>query len=161
VTARDQRRAASIGCYRLDLQMSQVASGPNYSFDVDQGVAVCRVWQRRDLSMAEGAHCAEEMIGHFARLAQDSQLRGMIFDLSQAPPVVGPKTEQALTKMMSSFDVARRPIAVIAGDDTMRQLQLQRILATSAARYGKLCASIDDARAHLKATSVPPRSSRP
>jgi hypothetical protein len=102
------------------------AEGANYAIDVEGPLAVCRVRCRRDLTMQEGACLASEKVALFRTLAT-GQAAAMLFDLSAAPAVIGPKTQEALGQMLGVWQTARKPIALVAGANAMQQLQLRRL----------------------------------
>jgi hypothetical protein len=134
--------------------IQRFAEGQNYSIDVDGSRATCRVWSRPDLDSAQGAALAIEKISLFQRLAQTSgqgSARELLFDLTQAPPVTGPKTQEALGQMIGAWEQAGKRIGVVSGPLSMQQLQLRRLLTTFAPQYGALFTSLDDARAWLDA----------
>lgn len=107
---------------------TRYAEGANYSIDVEGALAVCRVRSRRDLTMEEGARLASEKVALFRKLAAGTT-KGMVFDLSAAPAVIGPKTQEALAQMLGVWQLARKPIALVSGSNAMQQLQLRRLAA--------------------------------
>jgi hypothetical protein len=131
------------------------AEGLNYSIDLDEARAMCRVWSRPDLDSTQGAALAVEKITLFQRLA-NGIAESMLFDLSEAPAVTGPKTQAALSTMMATWESARRAIAVVSGPNSVQQLQLRRLLSTSAPDYGALFTSVDEASAWLDSRRAKP-----
>jgi hypothetical protein len=134
--------------------IQRFAEGQNYSIDLDGPRAMCRVWSRPDLDSARGAALAVEKIALFRRLAQGSgpgSAREMLFDLTQAPAVTGPKTQEALGQMMGAWEEASKRIAVVSGPLSMQQLQLRRLVTTFAPQHGALFTSLDEAKAWLDA----------
>lgn len=111
------------------------AEGGNYRIELDEGIARCVVWRRPDVDGATGAAWAMEKIGHFRALAR-GPARALLFDLRQAPPVTGPKTQEALGQMLESFERMRRPVAVLVGDHAVQKLQLQRVVSQSCPSVG-------------------------
>jgi hypothetical protein len=138
----------------------RIAEGLNYSIDLDGTTAICRVWSRPDLDSAQGAALAVEKVALFQGLAQ-GDTQGMLFDLSQAPAVTGPKTQQALGEMLSAFGTARKPIALVSGQQSIQVLQLRRLLAAYAPERGALFTSLDDAFAWLVENERKGRASGP
>jgi hypothetical protein len=118
------------------------AEGGNYNIDVEGGIAECRVWSRPDLDSTTGAQLAMEKIALFRQLASGIA-RGMLFDLSVAPAVIGPKTQEALGEMFKAWEDVGSPIAVVAGVNSVQQLQLRRLVSTYAPEHGKLFQSND------------------
>ncbi|HTV19082.1 MAG TPA: hypothetical protein VMG12_10435 [Polyangiaceae bacterium] len=133
--------------------VERFAEGQNYSIDLDASRATCRVWSRPDLDSAQGAALAVEKVALFQRLAQGNA-REMVFDLSQAPAVTGPITQNALGQMLDAWQRAGKPIALVSGPLSIQQLQLRRLLATHAPQQGALFTSLDEAMAWLDAGAV-------
>jgi hypothetical protein len=130
--------------------IQRYAEGLNYHIDLDGTRAICRVWSRPDLDSAQGAALAVEKISLFQRLAQ-GKAESLLFDLSEAPAVTGPKTQQALSEMLDAWQAAKKPIAVLSGPNSLQQLQLRRLLASAAPDHGAFFASRDEADAWLDA----------
>lgn len=110
---------------------NRYAEGANYTIDVEGMMAVCRVRCRRDLSLEEGARLASEKVSLFRKLAS-GDTKAMLFELSAAPTVFGPKTQEALGKMFAVWQLVDKPIAVVAGPNALQQLQLRRLAASVA-----------------------------
>ncbi|HEY6557469.1 MAG TPA: hypothetical protein VI072_09350 [Polyangiaceae bacterium] len=121
------------------------AEGGNYRIELDQSTAYCRVWSRPDVDSQAGASFALEKIAHFQALAR-GQAERMILDLMDAPPVAGPKTQEALGAMLASWEAARRPIALVVGDNKVQLLQLKRLTVSHAPHYGRVFSDLDLAR---------------
>jgi hypothetical protein len=124
------------------------AEGPNYSIDLEGVVATCRVWARPDLDSASGARCATEKASLFQTLAK-GDTAGMLFDLTHAPAVTGPKTQEALGQMMKSWQDAGKPIAIVTGSNPMRKLQLRRLISTFAPVHAAVFDTMNEASAWL------------
>jgi hypothetical protein len=129
--------------------IKRFAEGLNYHIDLDGSKATCRVWSRPDLDSAQGAGAAIEKIALFQRLAQGNAT-SMLFDLTQAPAVTGPKTQQALGEMLSAWQVAGKPIAVLTSTQSIQQLQLRRLMATFAPDQSASFVSLEEAEAWLE-----------
>ena len=130
--------------------IQRFAEGSNYHIDLHAQRAVCRVWCRPDLDSAQGAALAVEKIALFRRLALGST-EAMLFDLSEAPAVTGPKTQQALSEMLDAWESTHKPIAVVSGPNSVQQLQLRRLLASAAPVHGVFFTTLADAEAWLEA----------
>lgn len=128
--------------------MKPFAKGLNYSIELDGATAICRVWSRPDLDSTTGAALAVEKVAHFQSLAQGAA-QGMLFDLTRAPAVTGPRTQQALGEMLTAFQASGKPIALVVGQQSIQQLQLRRLVSTYAAAHGSLFTSFDDASSWL------------
>jgi hypothetical protein len=141
------------------------AQGENYAIDLENGFARCRVWRMPHLSSLAGAQLAQDKIAHFTALALSGLAAGMLLDLSEAPTVVGPKTEAALSAMLGAWESQSLPIALVAGSSAMQRMQTSRVVAHAAPRWGAVFvdlaqgwAWLESKRRPLPETSlVPPR----
>ena len=141
-----------------DRAPKRYASGGNYVIDIDdEGVVELRVWKRPDVDSITGARFAEEKIALLRKLAL-GPAKGLVFDLRDAPPVVGPKTEAALGAMLEIFEGVRKRVTMLAGDSSVQQLQVKRLIAKHAPRFGRADTDPREARAWARgaASSSPP-----
>jgi hypothetical protein len=129
--------------------IKRFAEGLNYHIDLDGSKATCRVWSRPDIDSTQGAAAAVEKVALFRRLAQGNAT-SMLFDLTQAPAVTGPKTQQALGEMLSAWQAAGKPIAVLTGTQSIQQLQLRRLITTFAPDQSASFISLEEAEAWLE-----------
>lgn len=107
--------------------MEPYAEGDNFRYELDErGILRGRVWRRPDLDSERGAELAEEMARAWIAAGTDSRTAGLIFDLRDAPPVFGPRTERAFSTML---DARNNPkwVVLVAGEIAVQSLQLQRI----------------------------------
>lgn len=115
------------------------AQGGNYIVEIENRVAVCRVFRRLDLDSATGARFAEEKIAIAERLAATpaAEIAGFVLDLRLAPPVVGPATEGFLRRILQVWETARRPMAVVVSDHPTQVLQFGRLVREHAPTMGR------------------------
>lgn len=125
------------------------AEGGNYRIELRGGVAFCSVWRRPDVDSATGAEFARQKIAHFQKLAR-GEAAGMIFDLREAPPVTGPKTQEAIGQMLQAFEVAGLPMAVVVGDHSVQRLQLTRLVSEVAPARGGVFRTSEEAEAFVR-----------
>ena len=116
--------------------VAKFAKGNNYEIHLEGTLARCRVWRRPDLTMAQGAECAREKVAHFRALA-GGRAKTMLFDLSEAPVVAGPKSQAALGEMFNAFERAHKRIAIVSRDG-MQELQLSRLANEQASTRGRV-----------------------
>lgn len=119
------------------------ATGGNFEILVEGDVATCRVWKRPDVDSATGAQFAEAKIQHFAALARAGT--PMVFDLSDAPPVAGPKSTAAIGRMLAAYQAAGVTIVLVAGDNATQRLQLRRLVEEHAPTQGQIATSRTEA----------------
>lgn len=105
-----------------------VASGDNFTMHIDRGVVVLRVWSRRDMSFARGAALAQAKLDHLRQLVTRPDVSALIFDLIDAPAVIGPVTEQAVRAMIGVFAEHGHAVAVLVGERPMQTLQFSRLV---------------------------------
>jgi hypothetical protein len=129
------------------------AEGGNYRILLAEGLVMCDVWKRPDVDAQQGGAWAQEMGHHLVLLATGPRDRAyaLIFDMTDAPPVAGPKTSELLGKVFNSWEIVGRKVAVVVGDPPMQALQMRRILKEEAPTKGRVFDSGPDA--HAWATS--------
>lgn len=93
--------------------------------------------------MAQGAECAREKVAHFRALAGGGA-KAMLFDLSEAPVVAGPKSQVALGEMFHAFERMNKRIAIVSRNG-MQELQLSRLASEQAPAYGRVFTDRDAA----------------
>ena len=114
------------------------AETENYSIEIDGDVALTRVWKRPDLDSATGARLAGEMAADIGRLVADGRIKKLVFDVTAAPPVAGPKTTETLAKLLTTCERANVDIEVVVTNDAVQTLQFKRLIAEHAPKRGKL-----------------------
>jgi hypothetical protein len=137
------------------------ATGGNYSLDIVDGVVLCHVRKRPDVSREEGAAFAVEMGRHFATLASGSRVFAFacILNLRDAPPVWGPATQAALEYMVRVWEVAARRVALVtSSEEAIQQLQCKRIATMQAPSHSKVFTSLEGAEAWVRETRSARRS---
>ena len=63
--------------------------------------------------------------------------RGPLFDLSQAPTVMGPRT-QTIAATLVRWERVRKPVGVVTSDNTMQRLQWERIVREHVVKTGRV-----------------------
>jgi hypothetical protein len=129
------------------------ASGSNFRIELDDGGAVCRVWSRPEESSEEGARAAQHMDATLRALLASGKATRLLFDISEAPPVVGPVTEQALGSLFAAWEKAGCPVAVLGREHATMKLQFRRMLSTHAKSRGAFFEDRPSAEAWLAACS--------
>lgn len=113
------------------------ASGGNYRIELVDGLARWSVWARPDVDSTAGARFAEEQVAHSATLAIGS-CRGLLFDLSQAPTVMGPRTQAAIAATLVPWERIRKPVGVVISDNALQKLQWERIVREHLPKQGRV-----------------------
>jgi hypothetical protein len=115
----------------------RLVTGDNHLISARDGVVICQVWVRDDLSAEQGAQNAKQLVDYLTgtALKRSPPYRGMIVDVRRGPPSFGPKTRQALDGLLDAAHAARVPVAILAGP-----------AATQLQQFSKLCAARADAK---------------
>lgn len=145
--------SAQGGCVRVGRTLTSVeaevyAEGGNYRATIGtDGVARIIVWRRPDVNLATGAQYAAELIGVFERLTLEpfSRVRGVLFDLTNAPSGWGPATEAALSQAFAKMETASRRLAVLTRHDALYMMAIGKVLGRHAPRCGRAFSSLSSA----------------
>jgi hypothetical protein len=111
----------------------RLAQGDNHLISARDGLAICQVWSRPDLSPEDGAKNAKQMSDYLAGnvLRAGSSYRGIIFDLRRGPPVFGPKTRDTLAGFFSAAAANKMGVAVLVGESPIQVLQFKNLCRES------------------------------
>jgi hypothetical protein len=114
----------------------RLCQGDNHLISARDGLAVCQVWSRPDLSAEEGARNAQQMSEFLTSnvLKVGTPYRGVIFDLRRGPPVFGPKTRENLAGFFAAAAKAGIGVAVLVGDSAIQVLQFRNLCRDSGGR---------------------------
>lgn len=125
------------------------AEGRCFSITLEDGVVTCRVWERPDLDREEGARMAAVISGALRALAARPRhlARALVLDEREAPPVVGPRTQASIGELLAAWERQGRRVAYALGANPVKNVQVRRLIATWAPKYGRAFESIDWARA--------------
>lgn len=135
------------------------ATGGNYAIDVADGIVDVRVWRRPDVTMPTGAAFAQEKVAHLTALAARPDIAALLLNLTDAPPVIGPITQQAVQDMLRGFIDRRRPIALVVGQSSMQRMQCERLLRDLGRPEGAVYATVDEALRALGSFTAGPSGS--
>jgi hypothetical protein len=113
----------------------RLTEGDNHLISARDGLIVCQVWTRPDLSPEDGARNARDMVAYLIRTAlfAGSPYRGLIFDVRRGPAIFGPKTRETLAGLLEHARKARVPVAMLAGATPVQVVQFQNLCAESRA----------------------------
>ena len=121
-----------------------VSSGDNYRISKVNGALLLEVWQRPDLSSAQGEDLAERMLAEVRTHAARPDVREVILDLSNAPPVAGPRTQSALGDIAGFVSRHRKPFIFVSGDGALMRMQLNRILTDNRVSGARVVRTLAD-----------------
>jgi hypothetical protein len=114
----------------------RLSSGDNHLISARDGLAICQVWSRPDLSPEDGAKNAQQMSEFLTSqvLRPASPYRGIIFDLRRGPPVFGPKTRATLAGFFAAAANNKIAVAVLVGESPIQVLQFRNLCRDSHGR---------------------------
>jgi len=114
----------------------RLVSGDNHLISVRDGIVVCQVWVRSDLSAEEGARNAQQMVDYLTQnaLRPGTTYRGLIFDVRRGPAAFGPKTRDSLLTLLSAAARIDMPVAVLAGAAPIQVVQFKSLCGATSAR---------------------------
>ena len=125
-----------------------LANSESWRVEKRGGVVTFVMWKRPDLTRDQAAAKVRESVPVLLRLLDGAAHRALVFDLRAAPPTWGPITHKAFVDVISAWDVARRPVAVVAADEAIGRLSARSLVNEAAPRLGKLFTNIEDAFTH-------------
>jgi hypothetical protein len=121
-----------------------VIRGGNHTIELRDGYASVRVFKREDVGLEEGARFAQEMAGHLIRLMINPQVGGLIIDVRDAPTIAGPKTRGVVGDLFEKWELTARPVAIVVGNEPIKEVQFQQIVSKAAPRWGRVVARYED-----------------
>ncbi len=134
-----------------------LADGDNFAFHRVEGVVVCRVWRRPDLSMEAGASCAERIERLFKGYSSSTPAPPSLFDVSEGPSVMGPVSEGHVAQLLRGFEHRRQPLAVVCGEDGLKRMQYGRLVGAHAKNMGSLHVDFAEGMAVMLSSKRPGR----
>jgi hypothetical protein len=109
----------------------RLKEGDNHLISERDGLAICQIWTRPDLSAEQGAKNAQEMVAFIQDvvLRAGTQYRGIIFDVRRGPPVFGPKTRETLAALLVHSIARNVRVAILCGGSATQVLQFRSLCA--------------------------------
>ncbi len=105
-------------------------SGRNYVIEVgDDRLVTARIRRCPDLDTSAGADEVERMASVLLDGVSESA-DALLLDLTEAPPVIGPRTQSTLASLLRDWVAAGRRAAVVLGDSAVQRMQLDRLVAS-------------------------------
>lgn len=131
----------------------ELIRGDNHVISATNGLVVCEVWSRPELSADDGARNARDMVTFLTEkaLRVGSPYVGMLFDLRRGPPVFGPKTRAALLDLFTQAARASIPVGVLTGNSPTQLVQFKNVCREASGR----AAVFDDEAAALRWLRAP------
>lgn len=131
-----------------------MTNGANYVISMESGVAICRVFRVPGQSSDDAARSLDALVTESRSLALDDGVSGFVIDVRRTPGAQSPQVETVLSRIAQVWESTGQRIAFLVDSDPIQRLQLSRIAAMAAPRFGAIFANRDDARAFAGATSA-------
>lgn len=125
--------------------MRQV-EGPNFTIDLEEGVAVVRTFKRADLDSVGLSDAAVQLRQLCSELTVDGKITGLVVDLRRTPGAVGPRVEQAYSDIAGAWDSTGQRVSFLVLADAMQHMQITRIVTKAAPRCGAVFTDRNEAR---------------
>jgi len=111
----------------------RLKEGDNHLISERDGLAVCQIWIRSDLSSEQGAKNAEEMVTFLQDvvLRAGTKYRGIIFDVRRGPTVFGPITRTTLTGLVTRSASQKVRVAIVCSESATQILQFRSLCTGS------------------------------
>ena len=135
----------------------RLAQGDNHLISARDGLAICQVWSRPDLSPEDGARNAQQMSDYLTTqvLTTNTPYRGIIFDLRRGPPVFGPKTRETLAGFFKGAAKLGIAVAVLVGESPIQVLQFRNLCRDAGGRADVFDSESDAVRWFASARTAP------
>ena len=106
----------------------RLIEGDNHLISERDGLVICQVWVRPDLSTEDGAKNAGQMVAYLtdAILRTGTPYRGIVFDVRRGPKVFGPQTRTVMERLLALSASRKVRVAIIASDSATKVLQFTR-----------------------------------
>ena len=121
------------------------ADGANFTIDLEEEVAVVRVFRDTSLESTALGVAAESLLEHARALTMKASVSGMILDLRRVPGALGPRVETAYGAIAALWEATGQSFAVLVGD-AIQRMQVTRIVERMAPRNGGVFERREDAR---------------
>lgn len=131
------------------IQSSVVQEGENYRIGLEGDVCIVTVWRREDLTSAQGADQAQQMVAKLGEVMSKPGVHAMVLDLSAAPVIMGPRTQETITGLLRTAAKLRRGCRVVPSAGATSRLQLERV-ARDAGAPGAVSDTLAMARRDLR-----------
>ena len=111
----------------------RLAEGENHLISARDGLVICQIWTRPDLSSEEGAKNAQQMVAFMMDevLRVGTAYRGIVFDVRRGPPVFGPKTRATLAGLLARSIERGVRVAILTGESATQVLQFRSLCASA------------------------------
>lgn len=109
----------------------RLVEGDNHLISQRDGLAICQVWTRPDLSAEDGAKNAGQMVAYLTNvvLRVGTQYRGLIFDVRRGPTVFGPTTRATLAGLLATSVARKVRVAILTSEAATQVLQFRSLCA--------------------------------
>lgn len=111
----------------------RLKEGDNHLISERDGLAICQIWIRPDLTAEQGAKNAKEMATFMQEvvLRPGTTYRGIIFDVRRGPVMFGPNTRETLAALLTRSVAHRVNVAFICGEAATQVLQFRSLCAAA------------------------------
>lgn len=130
------------------------ASGDNFTIDVEDEVAICRLFTRGDLDDQAVSRCAVQLLAHARALTLNGNAGGMVLDVRRLSGEQPLDVMKAYGQLAAAWERTAQRIAFLTLDDPVQKLAFGSIVQENASRFGGLHTDRNAARRFAGATAV-------
>jgi hypothetical protein len=134
------------------------AEGPNFTIDLEDGVAVVRSFKRVDLDSVQLGDAALQLRELGSELTKEEKVSGLVVDLRRTPGAVGPRVEQAYSDIAGAWEATGQRVSFLILEDAMQHMQITRIVSKAAGRFGAVFTDRNEARTFVGSTDTGPNT---
>lgn len=132
-----------------------IVNHPAYRIELRGNGVFGVVWRRPEIDAREGARLAHEMYRRLEQVLSQTPAATMILDLSDAPPVAGPITQERLGALFAFCAREHHRFALVHGATPIQALQLKRLVRENAPDHGALVEDLAAAESWIAAGRAP------
>jgi hypothetical protein len=118
----------------------------SYAITIEEGVAVCRVFRNPNLDPEASARSLESIVAASRSLALEDGVDGMVLDLRRTPGAQSPRVERVLLAVAQIWEASGQRISFLVEESPVQKLQITRVAAQGAPRFGAVFTNRGDAR---------------
>ncbi len=124
--------------------------GRNYRIELaDERLLIARLHRRPDLDTSAGADDVERMT-ETIHAASTGDVDGLLLDLTEAPAVMGPRTQAALQTLLGAWATSGRRAVLVVGPSAVQRLQIERWVGDIGSSKVFVSTSLDVAKVWLR-----------
>lgn len=116
--------------------------GRNYRIEPSHERLTARIYRRPELDTSAGADEVERM-AEAIRASTGVRVHGLLLDLTEAPTVIGPRTQATLQALLAEWVGAGRRAVLVVGPSAVQRMQIERLVGGLGSANALVSTSLD------------------